>query len=39
VEQITPRLMNWASILDQEARQQAIKTASMDFIHPHVDYA
>lgn len=36
MEQITKRLLNWASILEPATREQAIKTASMPFIHPHV---
>jgi tRNA-splicing ligase RtcB len=35
-EQITKRLWNWASILEGGAREQAIKTASMPFVWPHV---
>jgi len=36
VEQITPTLMNWASILDQQTRQQAVQTSQMGFIYPHL---
>lgn len=36
MERITERLLSWASILDPQAREQAITTASMPFIHPHV---
>jgi tRNA-splicing ligase RtcB (3'-phosphate/5'-hydroxy nucleic acid ligase) len=36
VEQISPRLKNWASILDPATREQAERTASMPFIHPHL---
>jgi tRNA-splicing ligase RtcB len=36
VEQITGKLMNWASILDPGARAQAERTASMPFVFPHV---
>jgi tRNA-splicing ligase RtcB (3'-phosphate/5'-hydroxy nucleic acid ligase) len=36
MEQISKRLMNWASILDDKARAQAERTASMPFIFPHV---
>jgi len=36
VEQLSNRLMNWASILDPQTRDQAFKTASMPFIHPHL---
>jgi tRNA-splicing ligase RtcB (3'-phosphate/5'-hydroxy nucleic acid ligase) len=36
MEQISKRLMNWASILDDKARAQAERTASMPFVFPHV---
>jgi tRNA-splicing ligase RtcB len=36
MEQISKRLMNWASILGDNARQQAERTAAMPFIFPHV---
>jgi tRNA-splicing ligase RtcB len=36
MEQITKRLLNWASILDPATREQAVMTASMPFIHPHL---
>lgn len=36
MEQITPKLMNWASNLEQGTREQAMTTATMPFIHPHV---
>lgn len=36
MEQITPKLYNWASILEQGTRDQAVTTASMPFIHPHL---
>ncbi|GAB3656569.1 RtcB family protein [Glycomyces tarimensis] len=36
MEQISQRLMNWASILEPNTRAQAETTASMPFIHPHV---
>ncbi len=36
MEQISKRLMNWASILEDETREQALRTASMPFIHPWV---
>ncbi len=35
-EHIAPKLVNYASILEEKTREQAIKTASMPFIHPHV---
>jgi hypothetical protein len=36
VEQISKRLMNWASILEPETRAQAERTAAMPFIYPHL---
>jgi tRNA-splicing ligase RtcB len=36
MEQISKRLMNWASILEDETRQQAVRTSQMPFIFPHV---
>jgi tRNA-splicing ligase RtcB len=36
MEQISKRLMNWASILEPATRAQAEKTASLPFIHPHL---
>ena len=36
MEQISKRLMSWASILDDATRAQAERTASMPFIFPHV---
>jgi hypothetical protein len=36
VEQISNRLMNWASILEPATREQAERTASMPFIYPHL---
>ncbi|MEO9324432.1 RtcB family protein [Nocardioides sp. C4-1] len=36
MEQITETLISWASILEEKTRQQAITTATMPFIHPHV---
>src|SRR4051794_4123630 len=36
MEKITGRLLNWASILEDNTREQALRTASMPFIHPHV---
>jgi RNA-splicing ligase RtcB len=36
MEQISKRLMNWASILEPNTREQAEKTASMPFIYPHL---
>ncbi len=36
MEKVSKRLMNWASILDEGARKQAVVTSGMPFIHPHV---
>lgn len=36
MEQISKRLMNWASILEDNTREQAETTATMPFIFPHV---
>jgi len=36
MEKITEKLLSWASILEQGTRDQAVTTASMPFIHPHV---
>jgi tRNA-splicing ligase RtcB len=36
MEQITKRLMNWASILEDKTRQQAITASTMPFIFPHI---
>ncbi|UDY24218.1 RtcB family protein [Nocardioides sp. Kera G14] len=36
MEKITPKLMNWASILEDKTRAQALTTATMPFVFPHV---
>jgi tRNA-splicing ligase RtcB len=36
MEQISKRLMNWASVLEPKTRDQAERTASMPFIYPHL---
>jgi tRNA-splicing ligase RtcB len=36
MEQISKRLMNWASILEESTRQQAVTTSGMPFIFPHL---
>jgi tRNA-splicing ligase RtcB (3'-phosphate/5'-hydroxy nucleic acid ligase) len=36
MEKINGRLLNWASILEPSTREQAERTASMPFIHPHL---
>ncbi len=36
MEKINGRLLNWASILEDNTREQALRTATMPFIYPHV---
>ncbi|MCW2911056.1 MAG: hypothetical protein JWL68_5845 [Actinomycetia bacterium] len=36
MEQLAKKLMNWASILEDGTREQALRTASLPFIHPWV---
>jgi tRNA-splicing ligase RtcB len=36
VERLSDRLVNWASILDDETLRQAERTASLPFVYPHV---
>lgn len=36
MEQITKRFMNWASILEDNTRDQVAMTSEMPFIYPHV---
>jgi tRNA-splicing ligase RtcB len=36
MEQLTKRLMSWASILEDKTREQAQRTATLPFIFPHV---
>jgi hypothetical protein len=36
MEQLAKKLINWASILEDETRQQALRTASMPFIWAHL---
>jgi tRNA-splicing ligase RtcB (3'-phosphate/5'-hydroxy nucleic acid ligase) len=36
VERLSEKLLNWASILDEQTRRQAERTASLPFVHPHV---
>ncbi|HEX4726483.1 MAG TPA: RtcB family protein, partial [Jatrophihabitans sp.] len=36
MQQISKRLMNWASLLEDQTRQQAVRTSEMPFIHPHL---
>lgn len=35
-EHLSPKLINWASILEDNTRDQALTTASMPFVFPHV---
>lgn len=35
-DQLAPHLLSWASVLDDDARAQATRTASMPFVYPHV---
>ncbi|MCW2509768.1 MAG: uncharacterized protein JWP68_2916 [Modestobacter sp.] len=36
MERLSDRLLSWASILDEETRRQAERTATLPFIYPHV---
>ena len=36
MEKINARLVNWASILEDNTREQAERTATMPFVYPHV---
>lgn len=36
MEQLSPKIYNWASILDWQTKQQIFNTASMDFVYPHL---
>ena len=36
MEKITDRLFSWASILDENARAQAVTTSTMPFVYPHL---
>src|SRR6267154_786968 len=36
VERLAKKLMSWASILEDGTREQALRTASLPFIHPWV---
>jgi len=36
MQQVSKRLMNWASILEPDVREQAERTAAMPFIYPHL---
>jgi tRNA-splicing ligase RtcB len=36
MEQITKHLMNWASILEESTREQALTASAMPFVFPHI---
>ena len=36
MERINDRLVSWASMLEDETRKQAITSAQLDFIYPHI---
>jgi tRNA-splicing ligase RtcB len=36
MEKISKTLLSWASILEDNTREQAVRTATMPFIHPHL---
>ena len=36
METINSKLLNWASILDDQTREQALRTSRLPFIHPHL---
>ncbi|WP_263730483.1 RtcB family protein [Cellulomonas sp. SG140] len=36
MEKITDKLLSWASILEPKTREQAIRTAAMPFVQPHM---
>jgi tRNA-splicing ligase RtcB len=35
-EHLSPKLINWASLLEDGTREQAIRSSTMPFIHPHI---
>lgn len=35
-ERLSPTLLSWASVLDPQAREQALRTARLPFVFPHV---
>lgn len=35
-QHLSPKVINWASILDEQTEEQAIMTASMPFVEPHL---
>lgn len=36
MEKLNARLLNWASIMDPQTREQAITTSTMPFTYPHL---
>lgn len=34
MEKITDKLLNWASVLDERTRSQAVRTSTMPFVYP-----
>jgi len=36
VEQLSPRLVSWASLLEENTLEQARRTSTLPFIHPHL---
>jgi tRNA-splicing ligase RtcB len=36
MERLAPKLFNWASILEDNTKEQAIRTSGMPFIFPHL---
>jgi tRNA-splicing ligase RtcB len=36
MQKITKKLYNWASILDDNAKEQAVRTSAMPFVSPHL---
>jgi tRNA-splicing ligase RtcB (3'-phosphate/5'-hydroxy nucleic acid ligase) len=36
VQKINSKLLSWASILEEQTRQQAVATSALPFVHPHL---
>ena len=36
MQKVSERLVNWASVLEDATREQALQTAGMPFVRPHV---
>ncbi|MGO1536234.1 MAG: RtcB family protein, partial [Yaniella sp.] len=36
MERLNDRLVSWASLLEEQTRQQAVTSAELEFIYPHV---